>query len=65
MAVVLLSKTTRVKSWLLKTALINPGIPEWKKVESPMTAFRMRADAPMMQRRPTTACGPMRAPASS
>ena len=36
MAVVPLSRITRVKSWLLKTALTRPGMPEWKKVESPI-----------------------------
>ncbi len=36
MAVIPLSRITKVKLWLLKTALTRPGIPEWKKVESPI-----------------------------
>ena len=36
MAVVPLSRITRVKSWLLCTALTSPVMPEWKKVLSPM-----------------------------
>jgi hypothetical protein len=43
MAVVPFSRMTSVRWWRLKTALMMPGMPAWKKVESPRNARTWRS----------------------